>query len=71
MDTKTPDHAIPADVLADAQIVANCVDAGKPVPSEVYRRVRERGARITQEILKMHGILNIGVPGIRELRDGE
>ncbi len=70
METKNTDDLIPADVLADAQVVADCAAAVKPVPPDVYRRVRERGARITEEIRQKHGILDIGVPAIRELRNG-
>lgn len=60
--------AIPPDVLADAQLVAECVAAGKPIPPEVVQRVRERSDRIREEIFRTHGLLDIGVPAIRELR---
>jgi hypothetical protein len=60
---------IPADVMADAVLVARCVAAGQPVPSEVARRVHVRAERIRKEVLSNHGILDIGVPAIRELRD--
>lgn len=43
---------------------------GKGDP-EVLRRIREEADRIREEILRKHGILDIGVPAIRELRDGE
>ncbi|HXG12717.1 MAG TPA: hypothetical protein VNK04_23365 [Gemmataceae bacterium] len=65
MDTN---NTIPADVMADARVVAECVASGKPVPAHVARRVRERAERIRQELLERHGILDIGVPAIRELR---
>ncbi len=38
----TETTTIPPDVMADAQLVADCVAAGKPVPPEVAQRVRER-----------------------------
>jgi hypothetical protein len=60
--------SIPPDILADAQLVADCAAAGQPVPPEVARRVHERAERIRQEVLAKHGILNIGVPAVRELR---
>jgi hypothetical protein len=63
------DTLIPPDVLADAQLVAECVAAGKPVPPEVARRVREDAARITERLRQKYGELDIGVPAIRELRD--
>jgi hypothetical protein len=43
---------------------------GKPVPPLVERRIRERAARITAEIFQTHGLLDVAVPAIRELRDG-
>lgn len=64
----TPNSMIPPDVLADAQIVAECVAAGKPIPSEVARRVREDAQRITARLQRQYGQFDIGVPAIRELR---
>ena len=43
---------------------------GKPVPAEVERRIRERAATITEEIFHEHGLIDVAVPAIRELRDG-
>jgi hypothetical protein len=60
--------AIPPDVLADAQAVIEHVMSGKPLDPEVARRVHERAAKITDEIRRKHGVLDIGVPAIRELR---
>ena len=45
--------------------------ARKPLDPEVARRIRERGDRIREQILREHGVLDIGVPAIRELRDSE
>ena len=64
----TENNGIPPDVMADMQLVADCVAAGKPVPPEVAQRVRERAARARQEILEKHGVQDIGVQIIRELR---
>jgi hypothetical protein len=65
-DTKNSD--IPSDVLADAQLVAECVAAGRPIPAEVARRVREKAEKITARLRQQYGTLDIGVPAIRELR---
>jgi hypothetical protein len=65
-DTKPAD--IPPDVIADAQIIAECVAAGKPIPSEVARRVREEAAKVTARLRRQYGRLDVGVPAIRELR---
>ena len=67
MDDKL-DNSIAPEIMADAQAVANCVAAGKPVPPDVVKRVHERAERVRQEMLATHGIQNIGVDIIRELR---
>lgn len=62
MDT-SPKSLIPPDVFADAQIAA-----GKPIPPEVSRRVWEDAQQITARLERQYGLLDIGVPAIRELR---
>jgi hypothetical protein len=59
---------IPLDAMADAPLIADCIAAGKPVPPEAARRVQERAARVRREILETHGVQDIGVQIIRELR---
>jgi hypothetical protein len=44
---------------------------GKPLDPAIERRIRERGERIAQEILEKHGVQNIAVELIREVRDEE
>lgn len=61
-------NGIPPDVMADMQAVAEAVASGKPLDPEIARRVRERGARITEEIRNKYGLLDVAVPAIRELR---
>ena len=69
MNTTDPkDTGIPAQVLADAQLVAECVAAGRPIPPEVVRRVHEAALKITEATYQKHGLLDIAVPAIRELR---
>jgi hypothetical protein len=41
---------------------------GKPLDPEVARRIHEKAARITEELYQKYGLLDIGVPAIRELR---
>jgi hypothetical protein len=57
-----------ASAEADARLIAECVAAGRPVPAEVVRRVEERAAHARQQVLATHGIQDIGVQIIRELR---
>jgi hypothetical protein len=70
MTTKTllPDPLSP-DVLADAEAVIEARLAQQPIDPEVLRRVRERARRITADLRERHGLLAIGVPAIRGLRD--
>lgn len=70
MSTDTiPTHLIPPDLLADGEAVVAAVMAGKKPDSDLVQRVRVRAAKITADTKEKHGILNIGTPVIRELRD--
>ena len=60
---------IPPELRADTQAVLDHLTSGAPLDPEVARRVRERAAAITEEIRRRHGVLDIGVPAIRALRD--
>ena len=60
---------IPPELAADTQAVLEHLASGKPIDPEVARRIRERGERVREEIFSKHGLLDIGVPAIRELRD--
>ena len=53
---------------ADAQAVLDHVVAGTPIEPELARRVRERAEEIRRQILASHGVQEIGVELIRELR---
>ena len=55
---------------ADTRAIIEKLTTGKPLDPEVYRRIRERSATISQEVFANHGLLDIGVPAIRSLRDG-
>jgi hypothetical protein len=60
---------IPAEVMADAQLVAEHVAAGKPIPREVARRVQERADRIRRRVFEEQGLVDIAVPTLRAVRD--
>jgi hypothetical protein len=47
------------------------IATGRRLDPVIARRIRERAELIRQEILEQHGVLDIGVPAIRELRDGD
>ena len=59
---------IPSDVMAELQEAASRVAAGIRDP-EVARRSCLRMDKLREEIRKKHGLLDIAVPAIRELRD--
>ncbi len=59
---------IPAELMADLQEAADKAARGVHDPED-RRKAREEMDRIREEIRTTHGILDIGVPAIRELRD--
>jgi len=68
MDTTEDINGLPPDLAADTQAILDHLTSNKLLDPEVARRIRERGNRIREEILQKHGVLDIGVPAIRELR---
>ncbi len=71
-DTMNPsdnkETGIPPEALADARVVAECVATGRPIPAEVARRIHEEAQKISERLRQEYGMLDIGVPAIRELR---
>jgi len=61
--------AIPPELWADTEAVLDRLISGKPLPPEVARRIRQRGESIREDVFRKHGLLDIGCPAIRELRD--
>ena len=56
MKTAVPSSGIDPQQQADEEAVMRHVFDGKPLASEVARRVQERGRRITEEIRRVHGM---------------
>ncbi len=71
MDSSETINDIPAELEADTRAVLEKLTAGKPLDPETYRRIRERADRIRDEVFRKHGLLDVGVPAIRELREDE
>ena len=65
---RTQETTVPQDIQDDMRAVVEHLTAGKPLDPATRRRIRERGARITEELRARYGELDIGVPAIRELR---
>ena len=68
MKTKKRIAGIPARLLAELQHAADDAAKGNRDREKAKKACTEMD-RIREEIRKKHGILNIGVPAIRELRD--
>ena len=75
MNSKSPvfdlpfaDH-IPAELEADTNAILEKLATGKPLVAETYARIRASADRIRDDVFQKHGLLDIGVPAIRELRD--
>ena len=69
MSTDTQIADIPSDILADGEAAIAAALSGKKLASEIASRIHQRAAKITEEIRRAHGLLDIAVPAIRELRD--
>jgi hypothetical protein len=59
---------IPPELMAELQAAAVYASKGVRDP-EVMKQASERMDRMRGEIYRKHGLLDIGVPAIRELRD--
>ena len=59
------------EVLAYARAIIDQVASGKALDPEAVRRVRECSVQIREQTFQNFGFLDIGVPAIRELREGE
>ncbi len=53
---------------SDMEYAAHLVTSGLRDPA-FESRIRAEAERIREEILRQHGVLDIGVPAIRELRE--
>ena len=68
IDTKTT-GPIPAELLADGEAIVEAIRTGRKPDPEIAKRVRDRAAKISAEVRKKHGVLDIGSKFIREFRD--
>ena len=65
--TETESRAEPT-VESDEQAVIASFLTGKPLDPAAARRVHERAQAIRARVFEEHGLVDIGVPAIRELR---
>ena len=62
-------NLIPPEIMAELQEAADQAARGLRDPKAMAEACDEMD-RISEEIRRQHGVLDIGVPAIRELRDG-
>jgi hypothetical protein len=70
-DTPTINLDDPVLYEADAEAVMDHVLHGKPLAPAIAERVHARAKRVTEEIYRKFGVLDVAVDLIRETRDGE
>ncbi len=58
MSTKITTTGTDPQVLADIEAVLRRITDGTPVDSETSRRIEERAARITEDIRRVHGVID-------------
>jgi hypothetical protein len=68
MATAQENPSILPEVMAELEVAARLALSGIR-DLDAMRRACERMERMREEVRKKHGILDIGVPAIRELRD--
>ena len=67
MATATAEPGIPPDIMADMEEAARAAATDVRDPAAM-REACERMDRMREAIRRRHGVLDIGVPAIRELR---
>jgi hypothetical protein len=70
MTTTESNSLIPPESMAELQAAAERASKGIR-DAESMSKACERMDRLREELRRKFGILDIGVPAIRELRDGE
>jgi hypothetical protein len=63
------ESVLPPEVIADGEALIESMTTGQSLDPEIARRIRERAEAITRRVHERHGLLDIAVPAIRELRD--
>jgi hypothetical protein len=70
MNRPESDTTIPPETLADLERAIELVMTGGSDP-EFELRIHAQAEKIRKEVFEKHGVLDIGVPAIRALRDGD
>jgi hypothetical protein len=70
MNQVEPEKTIAPDAFADLDRAIELVMTGGSDP-EFELRIHAEAEKIWQEVFEKYGVLDIGVPAIRALRDGD
>ncbi|MFI5460322.1 MAG: hypothetical protein ACHRXM_33310 [Isosphaerales bacterium] len=63
---------VPPEEMADMEEVIRLISAGKSVTDPaLLKRIYERSEKVRREMFEKHGVTNIAVDLIREVRDEE
>jgi hypothetical protein len=64
------EHPLDIEVEADGEALIESILSGRPLDPATADRIRERSLAITDRLRREHGLVDIAVPAVRELRDG-
>lgn len=57
-----------AEIAEESAAITEFRATGKPIDPEIKRRIRERAKAIKERVFREHGLVDIAVPAIREIR---
>ncbi|OWK45393.1 hypothetical protein [Fimbriiglobus ruber] len=60
---------IPPELDADTRAVLEKLVTGKPLDAATTGRIHRDADQIRKDLVRKYGVLDIGVPAVRELRD--
>jgi hypothetical protein len=70
MNRLESEKMIPPETIADLERAIELVMTGGSDP-DFELRIHAQAEKIRQDVFEKHGVLDIGVPAIRALRDGD
>jgi hypothetical protein len=62
---------VPTELDADTSAIIDRLTTGRPLDPATYASIRREADRVRDEVFRRHGVLDIGVPAIREIRESE
>ena len=65
----TIEKSVIASPSAESEAVVESLRTGEPIDAEIATRIHEKARRIRDRVFREHGLVDVAVPSIRELRD--